>query len=345
MSGPNATPRALVALTKARKMLAEAKSLDDWQGVRSTSKAVLEWAKAQRDMGMEARNEASEIMLIAERRIGKMLQVFPKHEGGRPSETSTTREPVSTLADVGIGKKQSSRWQSMARVPEEQFRLWVDETREAGKELTEGALIKLGRQGQHRKEWAGDLDPIEGTVANLDDLVDDGSKFRCVYADPPWAYSNQETRASTDNHYFTMTVEEICQEPVLDLVADDAHLHLWTTNAFLFDAQRVIAAWGFEYRSCFIWVKPQMGIGNYWRVSHEFLLLGIRGKATNFLANDQPSWGSFNRTSHSRKPKEVRALIEKVSPGPYLELYGRERLPGWTVYGNQIDMKPLLDGT
>jgi len=313
-------------------MLAEAKSLDDWQGVRSRGKAVLEWAKAQRDIGMEARNEASEIMLIAERRLGGMLPEIV---------TRGTKSHEVTLSDIGISGKQSSRWQSMARVPEEQFRLWVEETREAGKELTEGALIKLGRQGSHRKEWAEGRDPIEGVVANLDDLVADQSHFRCVYADPPWAYSNQETRASTDNHYRTMTVEEICNEPVLDVVADDAHLHLWTTNAFLFDAQRVIAAWGFEYRSCFVWVKPQMGIGNYWRVSHEFLLLGIRGKATNFLANDQPSWGQFNRTSHSRKPKEVRALIEKVSPGPYLELYGRERLPGWTVYGNQIDMRPL----
>ena len=133
-----------------------------------------------------------------------------------------------------------------------------------------------------------------------------------------------------------MTVDEIAAEPVTSVADDDCHLHLWTTNAFLFDAKRIIEAWGFEYRSCFVWVKPQMGIGNYWRVSHEFLLLGIRGKATNFLVADEMSWLSAGRSGHSRKPAAVRAKIERVSPGPYLEMYGRERAIGWTVYGNEV---------
>lgn len=332
-------PNALVILTKARKMLAEAKSIPEVKAIRDQGQAAIKWAKSRRDIGLEVQNDAGEIVIMAERRLGEMLEELPKAVNRHSSGNG-----MLPLEEHGISKMQSSRWQSMSRVPEEQFRLWVDETRQAGKQLTSGAVVKLGKQ-THRKEWAEGRDPIEGVVASLQGLVDDGSKFRCIYADPPWAYSNQETRASTDNHYRTLTVEEICNEPVLDLVADDAHLHLWTTNAFLFDAQRVITAWGFEYRSCFVWVKPQMGIGNYWRVSHEFLLLGIRGKATNFLANDQPSWGQFNRTSHSRKPKEVRTLVEKVSPGPYLEMYGRERLPGWTVYGNQIETRPLLDGS
>jgi len=127
------------------------------------------------------------------------------------------------------------------------------------------------------------------------------------------------------------------------LAADDCHLHLWTTNGFLFDAKRVMEAWGFEYRSCFVWVKPQMGIGNYWRVSHEFLLLGIRGNAKRFEVRNEMSWGQHNRTKHSRKPREVRERIERASRGPYLEMYGREQIDGWTIYGNQIE-KGLFDG-
>jgi N6-adenosine-specific RNA methylase IME4 len=79
-----------------------------------------------------------------------------------------------------------------------------------------------------------------------------------------------------------------------------------------------------------------MGIGNYWRVSHELLLLGVRGRCP-FEDRSRKSWLQADRTEHSRKPREVREAIEKVSPGPYLELYGRERIHGWTVYGNQIE--------
>jgi N6-adenosine-specific RNA methylase IME4 len=134
-----------------------------------------------------------------------------------------------------------------------------------------------------------------------------------------------------------MSVKEICAEPVREIVADDAHLHLWTTNAFLREAFDVMEAWGFTYKSCFVWVKPQFGIGNYWRVSHEFLLFGVRGKCP-FRSHSEKSWQELDRGEHSAKPDEIRQIIEKVSPGPYLEMYGRELAPQspWTIYGNQV---------
>jgi N6-adenosine-specific RNA methylase IME4 len=137
-----------------------------------------------------------------------------------------------------------------------------------------------------------------------------------------------------------MTIDAICAEPVKQLTADLAHLHLWTTNAFLREAFDVIHAWGFKYKSCLIWVKPQLGMGNYWRVSHEFLLLGVRGNLP-FVDHTIRSWQPARRTVHSRKPFLFRGLIEQVSPGPYLELYGREEQPncGWTVYGNQVERR------
>jgi N6-adenosine-specific RNA methylase IME4 len=167
--------------------------------------------------------------------------------------------------------------------------------------------------------------------------------FGCVYADPPWQYGNQGTRAATDNHYGTMSIDDLCEMPVSDLVADDAHLHLWTTNAFVREAFRLIDAWGFEYRSMFVWVKPQMGIGNYWRVSHEIMLLGIRGNAKRFNDKSLKSWVEASRTKHSAKPEAVRGMIEKASGGPYLELFGRNEVPGWTVFGNQISGQKLIE--
>ena len=177
-------------------------------------------------------------------------------------------------------------------------------------------------------------------VSSLEPLVEREIKYRTVYADPPWAYSNRASRGAANNHYPTLDIGQICAEPVSQLVAENAHLHLWTTNAFLREAFTVIEAWGFQYKSCLVWIKPQLGMGNYWRVSHEFLLLGVRGRSP-FEDKTCQSWLMNRRTRHSKKPFAFRRLIEKVSPGPYLELYGREEQPRseWTVYGNQVERK------
>jgi len=171
-------------------------------------------------------------------------------------------------------------------------------------------------------------------VTDFAALVAAPERYGCVYADPPWQYGNQGTRASTDDHYGTMPLESICALPVESIVRPDAHIHLWTTNAFLFDAKRVMEAWGFAYKSCFVWVKPQMGMGNYWRVSHEFLLLGVRGSAP-FLLRDEMSWAILPRGRHSSKPDKIRSTIERVSPGPRIELFARECFHGWSAWGNQ----------
>jgi N6-adenosine-specific RNA methylase IME4 len=174
-------------------------------------------------------------------------------------------------------------------------------------------------------------------VDGLEALIAAGESFGTIYADPPWKYANQATRAATSNHYPTHTADEIAALPVSEVAAENAHLHLWTTNAFIFESAKVLEAWGFEYKSMFVRVKPQMGIGNYWRVSHEILLLGVRGSCP-FPEGQKyhRSWVEAARGLHSAKPKVVREIVEKVSPGPRLELFGRHEIDGWTVVGNQI---------
>ena len=177
-------------------------------------------------------------------------------------------------------------------------------------------------------------------VRDLVQLSESGKKYATIYADPPWPYSNTSSRAAAENHYRTMTLDAIRNEPVKSVAAENSHLHLWSTNAFLREAFDVMHDWGFKYKSCLIWVKPQLGMGNYWRVSHEYLLFGIRGDLP-FRSNRVRNWQSARRTAHSRKPFLFRGLIEQVSPGPYLELYGREEVPDsdWTVYGNQVERR------
>lgn len=174
-------------------------------------------------------------------------------------------------------------------------------------------------------------------IADLQEAVSAGRKFGCIYADPPWIYDNQGTRGATGDHYEGLTVEELRALPVGDLAATDAHLHLWTTNGFLFECPKLFEAWGFTFKSSFVWVKPDMGMGNYWRNAHEILLTAVRGKATSFADHSMISWIKCARSAHSEKPWEVRDLLRKASPGPYLEMFARTEHEGWTPWGNQIE--------
>jgi N6-adenosine-specific RNA methylase IME4 len=330
--------KVIALCSAARRQLAEAVTVQDLKTVRDVGEAAVRLAKSRRDVGIEALLEGTEIVRRAERQMGAMLPTVIGGKG-RPSKCSS----VQHLSDLGIERTQSARFQSIASLTDEQFEQWIASCREAHEEMTQAAALKLAKKLKP-KTVKPSIDEYEsGAVADLGELLERGLRYGCIYADPPWAYSNKATRANVEDTYkSTMTVDEICEEPVIQLAADDCHLHLWTTNAFLFDAKRVMEAWGFEYKSCFVWVKPQMGIGNYWRVSHEFMLLGIRGKP-EFRRRDCMSWGQFDRTAHSKKPKDVRRLVESVSHGPYLELYGRETVPNWMVYGNEVSRSPLFD--
>ena len=249
---------------------------------------------------------------------------------------ASTQEDVATSLNVGRRSVQHAK-KVQEKGTSEQVAA-VDRG-----EATVSAVVRDIDQAEERKQAKRTATKAKkrqakddvGFVTDLRELIDAGRKFPTIYADPPWKYGNQGTRASTDNHYKTMPVADIMAEPVAELAADDAHLHLWTTNAFIFEAKEILEAWGFTYKSMFVWVKPQMGIGNYWRVSHELMLFGLKGRLP-FENRAQMSWLEHPRTKHSVKPPPVRQAIEKVSPGPRLELYGRQLVEGWTVYGDEV---------
>jgi N6-adenosine-specific RNA methylase IME4 len=133
-----------------------------------------------------------------------------------------------------------------------------------------------------------------------------------------------------------MPLDEICALRVGSLAADNAHLWLWVTNATIHAGAAVMEAWGFSYRSCLTWIKAPLGLGVYLRNQTEHLLFGIRGKAP-IQFRSQGTWFYAPRQEHSHKPEEQYAIIERCSPGPYLELFARRRQPGWDVWGNQVN--------
>lgn len=330
---------ALINIEHARKLLAQARTLHDVKDVRDKAEAMRVFMKT-RVGSLEAQQHAAELKLRAERRLGEMLAENVVVGGNRRSKSNDAT--LKTIPD-GITRDNSSRWQRIATLPEPVFEQELATIKEAGDEITTNHFLKLKKM-LDKKEKQAEAQSTDDAVEcdSLEKLIADGKTFGTIYADPPWRYGNQATRASTDNHYGTMSVADICAMPIAKLAAKKAHLHLWTTNAFLRDSFAVLESWGFEYKSIFVWVKPQMGIGNYWRVSHELMLLGVRGGLT-FSDHSQMSWLHKDRERHSGKPEAVRRLIEKVSPGPRLELFGRKLVDGWTVFGNQIE-RNMFDG-
>ena len=166
--------------------------------------------------------------------------------------------------------------------------------------------------------------------------------FATILVDPPWPLQSGE------KHYRTMSLARIEALPVGALAARDAHLWLWTTNALLPTAYEVAEAWGFTVRSPLTWVKFRLGLGGRYQLRNatEQLLFCTRGKAP-LGSRSQPTWFNAPVTEHSRKPAEQFAIIERVSPGPYLELFARRRPESnqpWAVWGDQVDSDIRIPG-
>jgi len=296
-------------------------------------------------LSLEDQNRAATVKLRAERAGGRLLGGLERGEPGRPSNTSSDGDisPYRrALNAAGLGWQDAARWQKLASFTDERFGEALEECRESQKEITTGYILRVWRR--ENKKHEGEEGPTLRVCGDFSEVLKLGVEFGTIYADPPWQYGNQATRGATGDHYAGMTVDAIAALPVGETVADRAHLHLWTTNAFLFDARRVVEAWGFEYKSCFLWVKPQIGMGNYWRVSHEFLLLGVRGGEV-FAERDEPSWREWPRGKHSAKPGKLYPILERVSPGPRLEMFARLRRRGWVSWGDELAQSELfLDG-
>lgn len=190
-------------------------------------------------------------------------------------------------------------------------------------------------------------------------------QYQTVYADPPWKESGGgRIKRGADRHYSLMSTDEICTLPVPRWAAGNAHLYLWVTNNFLEDGLRVLKAWGFRYVTKIDWFKGdvaddlyvedmvdddlQIGLGQYFRGCTESCLFGVRGQLP-YRVDPVTGRRSQGRTGfhaargeHSAKPEKMRQMIERVSPGPYLELFARGvAANGWHAWGNDVTMTPV----
>lgn len=170
-------------------------------------------------------------------------------------------------------------------------------------------------------------------------------KYQIIYADPPWSYTSNCCKWAAKKHYDTMSFEELKSLPVGDLADKNCVLFMWATYPKIQEALALIKAYGFEYKTiAFQWVKTCksgfgefFGIGNWTRSNTEPCLLATKGKPRRINAGvSQLIFSPLRR--HSQKPPEARVKIKKLLGDlPAVELFAREKTPGWDVWGNEVE--------
>lgn len=174
-------------------------------------------------------------------------------------------------------------------------------------------------------------------------------QYGCILADPPWMLSGGKKgkggwskSASPSAHYPLLTTDQIAGLPIRSMASPNSCLFLWVVNGLLPDGLRVMASWGFRYVNNLCWRKTTgYGIGQYIRGDHELVLFGVRGRPgyqRDALGKrvQVRSVVDAPRGRHSEKPEEMRRRIQKISAGPYIELFSRRKTEGWDVWGNEV---------
>lgn len=173
-------------------------------------------------------------------------------------------------------------------------------------------------------------------------------KYEIILADPAWSYdvwSKKGIGRNAENHYPTMSIEDICALPIADITAKNSTLFLWVTFPKLQEIFRVIEAWGYKFRTvAFVWVKRNkkvnswfMGLGYWTRANAEICLLATKGKPKRISKSirqiiDAPI------EQHSKKPDETRQrIVELMGDLPRIELFARQKVDGWDSWGNEIE--------
>jgi N6-adenosine-specific RNA methylase IME4/ParB-like chromosome segregation protein Spo0J len=269
-----------------------------------------------------SQSAAADLLNVSDRSIRSAKTV---QEHGAPelkSAVESGRVSVSAAADIA------------SRPIDEQTEVVAKGEKEI---LDKAKEIRQQRAEERRKERLEKISEISKGNSEISVI---SRKFPVIYADPPWRYEHVESESrAIENHYPTMSLDEICALDIGSISTDDCVLFLWTTSPKLEESFRVIREWGFTYRTCAVWDKEKIGMGYYFRQQHELLLVATKG---NIPAPEPsarvPSVFRYPRGLHSRKPEDVYSIIEGMYPTlPKLELFCRTPKAGWSVWGNQSE--------
>lgn len=289
------------------------------QGARTDLGANLRQGDYE-DFG-RSRSQAADKFGVGTRTVDHAVKVLK--DGARELVQAVERDKVSVSAAATIAEAPIERQREIVARGE--------------KEILEAAKqIRAEKASVKREERIQRIADISRGNAPL--LLP--QRYPIIYADPPWRYENPPMGSAgraIENHYPTMTLEEICALTVSEICTEDALLYLWATAPKLAECMKVIEAWGFEYRTNMVWDKEKIGMGYHVRNQHELLLIAKRGNIPPPVPGTQPSsLYRETRGEHSAKPDFFYEMIETAYPSlPKIELFSRRVRVGWTNWGNQ----------
>lgn len=302
----------IAKLDSARRLLSEAKTLQETKSVVDIAAAAEVYAKRQQ-LGEDAIGYAHEIKIYALRKLGEMIkagkesgQIQAPH---RPDKCSQAEQ----LSDIGISRKTSALAQKLSGLEADQ----VSSIAKRDQSITQVL----------RKETAERI-RCEVSLPN--------AKYRVIYADPPWNYGDNLVQGygASKNHYPAMSIGEVCALEIATICESNCVLFLWVPSPILEESFQVINAWGFTYKTSFVWDKVKHNMGHYNSVRHEFLLIATRGSAIPDTPKLFDSVVTQERGMHSEKPEIFYDIIETLYPsGKKLELFSRKARDGWESYG------------
>lgn len=331
----------LIRYNEACRAIVECSSLSELKDRIDRASAIKDYARRAQDRELEV--NAGVIRFRAERRFGELLAEM-KDSGqlsdGRPIKTLLTKvgfSPRVILSELGVSYNFSARCQKLAQQPTQKFEAAIADWRRRAMANDKDELAMKERERAERRRLR------EEALGKMQ-LALPKKKYGVIVADPEWRFEpwSRETgmAKAADNHYCTSQLEVIKSRNVQSIAADDCVLFLWATQPMLPEAMTVLTAWGFEYKSHFIWAKDRIGPGYWSRNKHEVLLLGTRGEPPCPAPGAQ--WDSLleaPRKGHSEKPEIFLEMVECYFPTmPKVELNRRgPKRHGWDAWGAETE--------
>lgn len=318
--------RELVYVNKAKTAIMQAQSIDELKDIRDKAEAVRQYHKVA-GASLQTVNGAAEIKLRAERRIGGLLKEMPPARPGPKIDRSHDVTELSSLDDLGITKNESSRCQRLDDIPREKFEEHLETTKADG-ELTTAGTLRFGRKCKRdeEKEQPDSDVPMPGGV------------YPTIVIDPPWPMQKVDREVRPNQAEFGYKTQTLDQIGDIDIPsAEDANIFVWTTQKFLPATFGILSQWDFRYIFTMVWHKAGgFQPHNLPQYNCEFVLFGRCGSGIPFTTTKAfPTCFDGKRREHSQKPNEFYELVSRVSPGPRIDMYSREKRDGFDQWGDE----------
>jgi N6-adenosine-specific RNA methylase IME4 len=330
-------PTAMAALDRLELEIASAKTLD---AVKTAAHAAAGWQRMFKPVN-EVADRAGEVWIEAEAKIGIELAKYPKAKGGEHGgkkrldgyrKSPSNKSP--SLKELCVTKKRAARARKLGEQPKAIRKAIIKTLKAAGKGVTPAAVLAASRQ----EAKAAKRHNIATAAFNAE------GPFDVVVIDPPWPMQkiDRDVRPNQDAFdYPTMSIDELREfwpKEIAPRITDDCHLFCWTTQKFLLDGIAIVQHWGFKYVLEMVWHKPggfqPIGLPQY---NGEFIIYARKGSPIFIDTKDFPCVFEAPRREHSRKPTKFYETVARVTGGSRLDVFARERHPGFAQYGNEVD--------